>query len=159
MKILISIPWFTPAYKAGGPIRSVANLVQKLNNNYKISIFTSNSDLHDSKPLNNIESNSWLPFLKTAQIWYQHSKNKYQQSITFFKKETADVLFINGIYSPQFTLIPIVFSPIKRKIVSARGMLHPQALNQKKSKKSLFLLFFKALTKLKKVEFHATDAA
>jgi len=28
MKILISIPWFHPAFKAGGPIQSIANLVQ-----------------------------------------------------------------------------------------------------------------------------------
>lgn len=159
MKILITIPWFTPAYKAGGPIRSVANLVQRLNQAFKINIFTSNEDLHDSQPLKNINSNVWLPFLNECNVWYQQSKNKYLQSITFFKKESADILFINGIYSPQFTLIPIVFSPIKRKIVSARGMLHPQALNQKKWKKSLFLLFLKSLVKLKKVEFHATDSA
>ncbi len=157
MKILISIPWFTPAYKAGGPIRSVANLVKKLNQSFNINIFTSNLDLLDTQPLVNIKSNQWLPFSNKTQVWYQHAKNKYLQSIRFFKKESADILFINGIYSPHFTLIPIIFSPIKRKIVSVRGMLHPQALDQKKWKKSFYLLFFKSLTKLKNLEFHATD--
>jgi hypothetical protein len=28
--IFITIPWFLPAYKAGGPVQSVANMVEQL---------------------------------------------------------------------------------------------------------------------------------
>ena len=50
-KILIVIDWFLPAYKAGGPIQSVANMANHLKNEFDFWIYTSNRDLNETLDL------------------------------------------------------------------------------------------------------------
>ena len=44
-KVLVFIDWFYPAYKAGGPIRSVSGMVKQLSNDFEFYLVTSNQDL------------------------------------------------------------------------------------------------------------------
>ena len=39
-KILVFIDWYLPGYRAGGPIQSIANLVNHLDDELDISIVT-----------------------------------------------------------------------------------------------------------------------
>ena len=64
IRILIFIDWFLPAYKAGGPIRSIANLVDHLNGDFDFYIITGDRDLGDVKPIKDIFLNSWIIDLK-----------------------------------------------------------------------------------------------
>lgn len=68
-----------------------------------------------------------------------------------------DVLFMIGLYSWHYTLVPLIFSKVPRKIISVRGMLHPGALSQKKWKKKSFLWLFKRFRYPRHIAFHATD--
>jgi glycosyltransferase involved in cell wall biosynthesis len=154
--ILISIPWFTPAFKAGGPIQSVANLVNSYNNKITYKIVSSNADV-DQQLLKNVKYNEWVDFSSNSSVYYQ-SKYGIQQTINFWKSiKNADTLFIIGIYSLKFNLFPLIFSSSKNKILSVRGMLHPGALSQKSFKKKLFLFFLKSIKIQNKIFFHATD--
>ena len=57
-RILIFIDWFLPAYKAGGPIRSIANLVDHLSESFKFYIITGDRDLGDENSFNDIKLNN-----------------------------------------------------------------------------------------------------
>lgn len=150
--VLIFIPWFSPAYKAGGPIRSIANLVEGGEGETRYRIICSNKDLDGA--ILPVEADRWLSFNACTQVWY---------SAVAFPKEgeasgPATVLLINGIYSWPYNLKPVLFSKAGRIIVSVRGMLHPGALSQKAGKKKLYLRLWKILGLQRKVEFHAADA-
>ena len=54
-KILIFIDWFTPGFKAGGPIKSVSNIVNSLFNEFDFYIITSDRDINETEPYQNIE--------------------------------------------------------------------------------------------------------
>jgi len=56
-------------------------------------------------------------------------------------------------------MVPLVFAKAPKKIMSARGMLHPGAVSQKKWKKKIYLQLFKLLEYHHKIIFHATDEA
>lgn len=58
-KILILSDWFYPAYKAGGPITSLTNLVKGIVDKFKVTVLTSAYDLGEKKILDNIVSDSW----------------------------------------------------------------------------------------------------
>ena len=58
--ILILIDWFLPAYKAGGPVRSVANLIENLKNDFEFKIVTGDRDLGDTSPFKDVKTNSWI---------------------------------------------------------------------------------------------------
>jgi glycosyltransferase involved in cell wall biosynthesis len=153
--IIICIPWFHPAYKAGGPIQSIANMVEQFHEKISYKIFCSNTDL-DGTVLN-VPVNNWVKYNENTQVWYT-SQNK--QSIAVLKKQiknsNADIIFIIGIYSWYFNLAPLLLCKVSRKIVSVRGMLHPGALSQKSLKKTIYLFFGKLAGLHKKCSFHAS---
>jgi len=50
MKILTSVGYYLPGYKAGGPIRTLANMVDKLGDDFQFKIVTADRDFDDMKP-------------------------------------------------------------------------------------------------------------
>src|SRR5690606_33573369 len=68
-----------------------------------------------------------------------------------------DVLYIVGMFSWHFNIVPLIYGKAAKKILSSRGMLHPGALSQKKWKKRAYLQLFKLFEYQHKVLFHATD--
>ncbi len=170
MKVFISIPWFHPAYKAGGPIQSIANMVKQIGNKqcamgnelpgpaaFKFKIFCGNKDL-DGSLLTGVAFDKWVSYSDNTKVWYS-SKNDLASIIkTEIKREAPDAMFITGIYSWRYNLKPLLYCGGVRKIVSVRGMLHPGALSQKRFKKKIYLQLWKLLGLHKKNVFHATDA-
>jgi glycosyltransferase involved in cell wall biosynthesis len=145
VKIFISIPWFLPAFKAGGPIRSIANLVGTFNINVEYYIFCGSKDV-DGTELQVSEFNTWISHSANCKVWYA------SENVTFalkqeFQKTGASILYIVGIFDYNAT----------KKVLSVRGMLHEGALSQKTIKKKLFLNYLKAVGVHKRIVFHATD--
>ncbi|MCO6496025.1 MAG: glycosyltransferase family 4 protein [Chitinophagaceae bacterium] len=144
-----------PAYRAGGPIRSIANLVEHFKD-AEFYIFTGSTDINKT-PLENITPGQWTRFNENTQIWYASKGNAIDEFIRQTEKIQPDVLFTTGLYSLYYTLVPLIYSKVPRKIVSVRGMLHPGALGQKPLKKKIFIKVFKLMGFPKRVAFHATD--
>ena len=155
--IFILIDWFSPAYKAGGPITSITNLVNSFSDNIIYRIICSNTDL-DKKVLKNIVSDSWIDYNQSTKIWYC-SNNIYSFRVLKRELKSSDsaILFINGIYSFYFNVLPIIFFNKYKKIISPRGMLNAGALSQKSLKKIIYLKFLKLLRIDKKCVFHASS--
>jgi glycosyltransferase involved in cell wall biosynthesis len=156
LKVVIFIDWFTPAYKAGGPIQSILNLVNQPTEDTEYKIICSNKDL-DGEPLKGVAYDEWVWFNKHTEVWY-NSKNKTIRSILKkLAQWNPDILFINGVYSFYYNLLPILFGKASIKIISARGMLHLGALKQKSIKKRIYLATWKLLKIPQKNSFHATN--
>ena len=155
MIVFITIPWFAPAYKAGGPIQSITNLVSSYTNDITYKIFCSNKDL-DGTVLDNIEKNTWNNYNSNTQVFYA---SNFSKKILYaeIEKIKPDVLFIIGIFSWQYNILPMLMPFKNKKILSVRGMLHPGALSQKSVKKTIFINALKVLQITKKLSFHATD--
>ena len=67
-RILIFSDWFSPGFKAGGPIRSVSNLVQLLGK--RAWVITSDRDLGDDVPYTGIPRNQWVEQPNGAHVMY-----------------------------------------------------------------------------------------
>jgi glycosyltransferase involved in cell wall biosynthesis len=154
--IFITIPWFLPAYKAGGPIQSIANLIENYNDNIEYRIFCSNVDL-DNMPLHNIETDTWVDYDLKTKVFYATKENTTKKLSLEIKKVRPSVLFIIGLFSWEFNIYPLLFCKTDRKILSTRGMLHTGALSQKKFKKSVFLFFLKFIGIKNNIIFHTTN--
>ncbi len=157
--VFISIDWFHPAFKAGGPIQSIANLVNRYGAaEVNFRIFCSNADL-DGTINEGVVFDEWCNYNSHTQVWYASKK---RQSISVLKREMnktrADVMFVIGIYSWHFNLAPLLFGRARIKIISVRGMLHPGALSQKPLKKKIYLAIWKLAGIHRRYCFHATDA-
>jgi glycosyltransferase involved in cell wall biosynthesis len=155
-KIFITIPWFLPAFRAGGPIQSIANLVKEFNEDVEYFIFCGDTDLNGAA-LENIEVNQWVRFNDHTQVWYAGPEKISDTLVKQVDALKPDILFIIGLFSWHYNMVPMAFCKGPVKILSTRGMLHPGALSQKKWKKKAYLKLFKLLEYHYKVSFHATD--
>ena len=59
-KILIFIDWFTPGFKAGGPIKSITNIINSLSDNFDFYIISSDRDINEESSYKNLKLNSWI---------------------------------------------------------------------------------------------------
>lgn len=159
--ILIFIDWYLPGYKAGGPIRSVANIIAHLGNKFNFKIATKDTDYLESKPYENIKSDSWNKINQNTEVYYFSENEITRKNIkNIIKKTEFDTLYINGIYSLYFSILPLYFAKklnIKNTIIASRGMLSSHAFSQKSKKKKLFLFACKIIGLYKNTTFHATN--
>jgi glycosyltransferase involved in cell wall biosynthesis len=150
--LTIYIDWFLPAYKAGGPVQTVANLVAQPLEGLRYRVITSNREWDGA--LINVPADQWLSFNSWTEVYYAS-----RGLSTELLGAEGDTLYLNGMYSWQFVLKPLLFSKAHRKVLSPKGMLHAGALSQKALKKKLYLQVWKWAGLHRRVVFHATDSA
>ena len=134
----------------------MANLIENFTVDIEYRIFCADEDLN-GEPLTGIVKNQWTNYNTYTKVWYAEKKNVSTvicREIAYIK---PDVLYIIGLFSWHFNIVPMLFSKAEKKIISVRGMLHPGALSQKRFKKMLFLAALKRFGVVKKCFFHATD--
>ncbi len=160
-KILVFIDWYLPGYKAGGPIKSVSNIISALKKEFEFYVFTRNNDLGDSNPYENIISDKWTVLSENYQVYYASQKSISVQNIYKIISQTEfDILYLNGIFSFRFNILPLLILKLQKKkskiIVSPRGMFGEGALGLKKTKKKLFISFALIFGLFRKVTWHSS---
>jgi glycosyltransferase involved in cell wall biosynthesis len=163
-KILIFYNFFKPAQKAGGIVRSLDNMITLLANEFQFSVFTSAFDLGEKAPMKSITHNNWIKASDNTSVYYATTTsilNLFSKVKIAVKHASPDVVYINGIFSPGYTILPLlaVTSLMKNTVVviAPRGMLQEGALSIKPIKKKLYLAALKMLLRRKKIRWHATD--
>lgn len=163
-KILVFVDWYLPGYKAGGPIRSVANMCGHLKNEYHFRIVTANTDLHESTPYKNIQSDTWTKGPDGTEVLYlSASHRRYKDIQRIITEERADIIYLNSVFSKTFTLFPLMVRkrhfPTRKVVLAPRGMLGSGALNIKPLKKKLFLLNAKIMGLYRNIRWHTSSEA
>ncbi len=158
-KILITIDWFLPGTKSGGPVRSYANMIAHLGEYHDFYIITRDTDYCSDEVYKTVKSNTWNQFNEHTFIYYFSNDQLNKNNLKKLLSETPyDVIYINGIYSWYFSILPLwLLRKQNNLMVAARGMLNPQAFSVKKTKKKVFLGLAKLLDLYKNVTFHATN--
>ena len=159
-KILIFIDWYKPGCKAGGPIRSISNVVNQFQNKVDFSIITRNTDYLDNTPYSTIKSNKWNQ-IDGARVFYLSNDNINKATLKKLILEVKpDIVYCNSLYSPKFTLTPIrIAKKLNIKtILAVRGMLSEGSLSVKTNKKRFFLSIIKGIGLFNKTTFHATNS-
>lgn len=159
---MVFIDWFLPGFKAGGPVRSMANMVDHLYNDFDFYIVTRDTEYLEHQPYQNIASNQWNNFKEGVKVFYACEKNCSLKKWRSLIKEVApNTIYINGIYSPKFSLLPLIAAKLYKKariIVAPRGMLAESAIHIKSVKKRIFLNAAKLAGLYKGVIWHITNA-
>jgi len=158
--LLIFTDWYTPGFKAGGPIQSIRNMVESLKSDFCIFIYTSDRDLGDKVPYNDIRVDEWND-LPGCSVFYSSASSRtlknYRQLLTDLR---PSAVYLNSLFSYAFTLLPIYAAArgfCGKVILAPRGMLHAGALSIKPFKKKVFLKLLRLARLFKRVHIHATD--
>lgn len=160
---MILVDWYSPGYKAGGPIQSCVNLANALYKHYEIYVLTSDTDHGETKSYPGIEPNRWNNDLFPGiHVYYVRKMTfKKTQLPRLINEIDPDYIYLNHLFSPFFVVYPLWLKwrhKIKGSIILCpRGALHKSALAEKSYKKMPFLLLFKLLGINKVIRFHATN--
>ena len=127
-KILIFSDWYLPAYKAGGPVRSISNLVSLLQGSAELFILTSDRDLGDAQPFEDVSLDVWIDLKPQTKLCYISIENQnYEYLKSKILEVNPDVVYLNSMYSKVFSLYPLWFllknNDECRWILCPRGML------------------------------------
>lgn len=155
LKVVIFIDWFYPAYKAGGPIKSVFNIVSELKELHEIIIITSAYDL-DGTEVNTVQ-NEVIQQEGYEVIYLTRENQKLKIVKSLVVGFNPDVIYYNSVFSVHFTILPLfLFKSAFKTIIAPRGMLGKGALKIKASKKAIFLFFAKRFLFSKKMLWHVS---
>tara|TARA_Y100000589_G_scaffold217232_1_gene204905 strand:+ start:836 stop:1951 length:1116 start_codon:yes stop_codon:yes gene_type:complete len=143
LKILVFIDWYKPAYKAGGPISSVYNLTELLGDEMEFYIVTSDRDLNEKSPLEGLKYNQWVDHGKVKVRYLRRIQEKRRVLKEIVEQISPDRIYLNGVFSYFYSVLPIFLFRNYHIIISPRGMLISEALKIKSFKKRCFLLVMK----------------
>lgn len=162
-KILLFIDWYIPGYKAGGPIRSCANMIAALSDKYEFYVVTRDSDYTENQSYEGIVSNQWQIGRWGEQVYFFSKEQLNRKNLRqLILEHDFDIAYINGIYSYYFSILPLILCRKRRDkkiIIATRGMLASTAIEVKGSKKRLFLNLAKFAGIYRNVRFHATNVS
>jgi glycosyltransferase involved in cell wall biosynthesis len=143
IRVLVLVPFFVPSYKAGGPVKTIANMVDQLKS-LKFSVFTRDRDLGDAQPFKGIEFNHWQQVEGAVVLYATPDKLSVKYIAETIQKEQFDLLYLNSFFDPIFTIKPLIarklglikVCPI---VLAPRGEFSAGALGIKSFKKKLFI--------------------
>jgi glycosyltransferase involved in cell wall biosynthesis len=148
-RVLVLVSYFLPGFKAGGPARTIANLVAGLGRDLDFSIVTRDRDLGDEEPYPGIQPNRWQPWAE-ARVNYRSPEKLGLAAMGRLLSETPhDVLYLNSLFDLRLTTLPLVARRLGRAprtplVIAPRGELAPAALALKRARKVAYLQTLRA---------------
>lgn len=162
-RVLILSEYYLPAYRAGGPVRTLSNLVERLGDEFEFRVVTGDRDLGDPRPFDDVEPGRWIARGR-AWCWYLRRRPGRPVDLCRVVRSTPhDVLYLNSLFSTGFGVAPLLLrrlgllggAPV---VLAPRGELSAGALSLKAPKKRVFLVIARALRLHRGVRWQATTA-
>lgn len=158
--VLVFIHHYLPGFEAGGALRSLANMVELLGEEFDFHIVTSHHDLLDRKPYAGVCYDRWVPVGK-AHVWYYSGGFSGAWSLfNELRKLDKVPIYLNSLFDPGFSIVPLILAKLGffrgLVIVGPRGELSPGALQLKSAKKRAFLLLARTFKLYQGVAWHAS---
>jgi glycosyltransferase involved in cell wall biosynthesis len=162
-KILVLVDWFTPGYKAGGPIQSCVNFAFAMKKEFAIHVLTTDTDHGETAPYEGIPSGQWTNALHPdIRVFYLRkaglTRARLREQIEAVQ---PDFVYLNHLFSPLFVVYPLWLAYTGRLrsqvVICPRGALYDSALAVRTWKKTPFLRLFRWMGVHRRVLFHATN--
>lgn len=159
--ILTFTAFYLPGYRGGGPIRTIANMVERLGDEFDFRIVTTDRDLGELHPYQSIKVNAWNQVGK-AQVFYSSPASRSLLGIVQLIRATQhDVLYLNSFFNSAFTLKPLLarwlgLLPRVAVVLAPRGELSEGAFKLKHWKKASFTKLAIVMGLFHRLKWHAS---
>ncbi|QRF59008.1 glycosyltransferase [Variovorax paradoxus] len=158
--ILIFVAYYLPGFKAGGPIRTISNMVEKLGSEFDFFVVTADRDLGEQVAYQGIRRNSWHELGKACVYYASSSVFWFFRLFSIIKRFNGDILHLNSVFSFRFSILPMLVWSILRSrgliVIGPRGEFSKNALLLKKRKKRFFIAIARAFLLYRNVTWHAS---
>jgi glycosyltransferase involved in cell wall biosynthesis len=160
-RILLTANVYLPGYLYGGPVRSIAGLVESLGDEFEMLVVTSDRDLGASSPYKDVQLDAWNKVGK-AYVHYMRRRSQTIRGMARLLRETPhDLLYLNSFFSPRFSIIPLAvmrlgLAPKRPVLIAPRGQFSTGAYRLKSWKKRPFTGISRILRLHRGVRWHAS---
>lgn len=142
-RILVTAGYYLPGHLAGGPIRSIANIVETLSDDFEWWIVTSDRDLGVRHPYPGIMRDAWNPVGKAMVFYVSPTARGAWRMLRLLRQTPHDLLYLNSFFDPMFSILPAVarkagLTPRVPLLLAPRGEFSPGALELKHLRKRLY---------------------
>ena len=139
-RVLVCAPIYLPGYKGGGPIRSVANIVNNLSSHFDFYVVTRDRDTSDTEGYPGLTPGKWYR-VGNARVLYCSSINPAVLRRAF--RETRPHVISLNSFQDTFTRVAVVLrrlgafgrTPI---LLAPRGEFSPEAMKIHATKKVVY---------------------
>jgi hypothetical protein len=134
--ILILCDYFPPGYMAGGAPRTVANLVERLGDEFLFRVVTRDRDLGESEPYGDCSIGTWTR-RGHAEVLYLPPAGLTPKSLrNIISRTDHDALYLCSFFHPRFNVAPLVLRwlhliPRRPVILAPHGEFSSEALRLK----------------------------
>ena len=162
LKILTFVGFYLPGHKAGGPLRTIANMVDHLADDFEFWIVTRDRDLGDNKAYPGLSLDQWVT-RENSRVFYVSPENQTVAGLANVIKNTPhDVLYLNSFFDPVFTLKPLLARflgkfPRCPVVLAPRGEFSAGALKIKGMKKTVYIVGARLLGLYKNIMWQASS--
>jgi glycosyltransferase involved in cell wall biosynthesis len=148
-RILTFLRHYLPGYRSGGPIRTVASMVESLSDAFEFLIVTKDRDSGMQTPYENVPIGQWT-FVGKARVFYVSKESHNLRTIRRIMVNTRhDMLYLNSVYAHESTLMPLLLRaarlvPRVPVVIAPRGELSDSAINMDWKRKRPYLALTRA---------------
>jgi len=162
-KILTLIGNYLPGSKAGGPLRTIANMVDHLSDELEFWIITRDRDLGDTSPYADIRPNRWQRVGGAMVHYLPPERCRARAMAELIASTEYDVMYLNSFFEPTFTIKPLLarrlgWLPDKPVVIAPRGEFSTGAIKIKYPKKYVYIQIARLFRLYDKVIWQASSA-
>jgi glycosyltransferase involved in cell wall biosynthesis len=159
--VLVCTHYYLPGYKAGGPTRTLSNLVDQLGNQIDFNILTVDRDSGDKTAYPGVSVDDWNRVGKANVYYLSDNSGSFFGLRRVLRREKYDLIHLNSFFSPSFTIKALILRklrliPNKPVIIAPRGELSMAALRIKGVKKRIYRYAVKKIGLYNNVNWHAS---
>jgi glycosyltransferase involved in cell wall biosynthesis len=162
MRVLAFMDYYLPGFRAGGPIRAVANLAEALAGDVQFRIFTRDHDASDPTPYPGVQRGEWHA-VGAAEVMYAAASDHGLVALARFLRATEyDALYLNSFFS-RFSMRVLLLrrlglSPGVPLLLAPRGEFAAGALALKRGRKRAYLALASRLGLCRGIVWQASSA-
>lgn len=120
-RVLVLANSYLPGYKAGGPIRSIENLVNAFGDEFDFRILTMDRDLGDTRPYPEIATGQWVRVGRAEVMYLSPGWRGFLRAWTVLRAvDSGTVVYLNSFFNSRFSIAPMLMRWL--------GLCRPQCL-------------------------------
>lgn len=96
--VLVFTKYYLPGYRAGGPIKTIANIVQALHDEIDFNVVALDRDVGDKVPYSGVKEGQWTS-VEGAKVCYLSNKNvTYRRLLRLINEIKPDIIYLNSFW-------------------------------------------------------------
>lgn len=160
-RVLITCDFFEPGFRGGGPVRSVAHLLDTMSGDIDAVLVTRDRDAGDTAAYPGL-SGRWVARGPSRIFYLDAGRLRHWIRLwSGLRSGAFDILYVNSFWTPVFTLLPILAVRVgllraRGVLIAPRGEFSPGALAIKAVRKRVFRMLWEPVLRGLPVRWHAS---